>query len=65
MKQGIEIWMHKLKSVIIADDGHTVTFGGGILSKEVTDALWKHNKQTGGNEYKSRCVILTTALTKK
>lgn len=53
MKQGIEIWMNKLKGVSVADDGQTATFGGGILSKEVTDALWKHNKQTGGMNKRS------------
>jgi hypothetical protein len=56
MDYGIEIWMRQLRSVSIAKDGKTATFGGGVLVKNVTDALWAAGKQTvtGGCE----CVSL-------
>ncbi|KAI0521823.1 FAD binding domain protein [Xylaria bambusicola] len=52
MKGGIEIWMDSLNSVKLSKDGKTATFGGGILSKAVTDSLWTLGKQTvtGGCE---------------
>ncbi|KAB8237519.1 hypothetical protein ETB97_012941 [Aspergillus alliaceus] len=43
---GIEIWLHKLNSVAISDVGDSATFGGGILSHEVIEALWAAGKQT-------------------
>ncbi|KAF2968395.1 hypothetical protein GQX73_g5168 [Xylaria multiplex] len=43
---GIEIWLDKLSSVEIAADGKTATFGGGTLSKTITDTLWAQGKQT-------------------
>ncbi|KAL4993940.1 hypothetical protein BDV10DRAFT_197933 [Aspergillus recurvatus] len=43
---GIEIWMHKLNSVQIAEDGKTATVGGGIKSSELIPALFAHNKHT-------------------
>lgn len=46
MQSGIQISLEKLNGVSIAKDGKTATFGGGILSKRVTDELWKSNKQT-------------------
>ncbi|KAI1361510.1 FAD binding domain protein [Xylaria arbuscula] len=52
MKSGIEIWMDNLNSVKVSEDGKTATFGGGVLSKTVTDSLWALGKQTvtGGCE---------------
>ncbi|KAJ4358246.1 uncharacterized protein N0V89_002826 [Didymosphaeria variabile] len=52
VKNGIMIWMRQLDSVQVGEDGHTATFGGGILDKAVTDALWAVGKQTvtGGCE---------------
>lgn len=47
MNRGIEIWMRKKNSVTIDPDGTTATIGGGALSKELVDALWAANKQTG------------------
>lgn len=47
VNNGIEIWMRKLNSIAIAPDGTTATIGGGVLSKEITDALWTAGKQTG------------------
>lgn len=44
---GIEIWLDKLDSIVIAEDGKTATFGGGVKSKAVIDALWESGKQTG------------------
>jgi len=47
ISNGIEIWMRKMNTVSIAPDGQSATIGGGVLAKEVTDALWAVNKQTG------------------
>ncbi|KAH8673621.1 FAD-dependent oxygenase [Xylariales sp. PMI_506] len=44
--QGINIWMRKMNSTTVAADGHSATFGGGILGLEVRDALWEAGKQT-------------------
>ncbi|KAL4975568.1 hypothetical protein BDW66DRAFT_151852 [Aspergillus desertorum] len=43
---GIEIWIHKLNSIQIAEDGKTVTVGGGIRSAELIPALFAHKKHT-------------------
>ena len=47
LDHGIEIWMRKLDKTEIAEDGKTVRLGGGLLAKEITDALWAEGKQTG------------------
>jgi hypothetical protein len=47
MDHGIEIYLNQLSTVEIAKDGKTATFGGGIMSKNVTDVLWAAGKQTG------------------
>lgn len=47
LNHGIEIWMRKLNATEIAEDGRTVQLGGGLLAKEITDALWADGKQTG------------------
>lgn len=39
--------MRKMNSTIIASDGLSAQFGGGILGLEVRDALWAAGKQTG------------------
>ncbi|CAH0000578.1 unnamed protein product [Clonostachys byssicola] len=46
MSYGIEIFLKQLKSIQIATDGKSVTVGGGINSKVVTDTLWAAGKQT-------------------
>ncbi|KAH8887629.1 FAD-binding domain-containing protein [Thozetella sp. PMI_491] len=46
MTSGIEIYLGQLSSVNIAEDGQTVTIGGGTMSKLVTDTLWAAGKQT-------------------
>lgn len=46
MEYGIEIYLNQLSSVEISEDGTTATFGGGTLSKVVTDTLWDAGKQT-------------------
>ncbi|KAI0910044.1 hypothetical protein F4823DRAFT_591970 [Ustulina deusta] len=46
LHDGIEIWMNKLDSIEVAQDGLTVTIGGGALSKSVVDTLWAAGKQT-------------------
>ncbi|KAK7750325.1 hypothetical protein SLS62_007733 [Diatrype stigma] len=47
LHNGVGIWINQLRSVEIAQDGSTVTIGGGALSKDVTDILWAAGKQTG------------------
>jgi FAD/FMN-containing dehydrogenase len=47
VKNGIEIWMRSLNQIVIAEGGKTVTMGGGVLSVNVTEALWRAGKQTG------------------
>lgn len=46
LDRGIEIWMRRLNTIDIAKNGKTVRLGGGLLVKEVTDALWAKGKQT-------------------
>lgn len=47
MTYGIEISLKQLNTIKIATDGQTVTIGGGVMSKNVTDTLWAAGKQTG------------------
>lgn len=51
MDHGIDIYLHHLNSIEIAPDGQTATFGGGVMSKNVTDVLWAAGKQTGKSHY--------------
>ncbi|KAJ5385005.1 FAD-binding type 2 [Penicillium concentricum] len=46
MDHGVGISLSQLNSVKIANDGKTVTIGGGTMSKKVTDTLWAADKQT-------------------
>ncbi|TVY44867.1 FAD-linked oxidoreductase [Lachnellula occidentalis] len=46
MTSGIEIHMSQLSSIAVAKDGCTATIGGGVMSKNLTDALWAAGKQT-------------------
>lgn len=46
MDRGVGISLSQLRSLEIAEDGQTATFGGGIMSKQVTDDLWAAGKQT-------------------
>jgi hypothetical protein len=47
LQHGLNIYMRRMNSTAIAADGHSATFGGGILGLEVRDALWAAGKQTG------------------
>lgn len=47
MDYGVEIFLEKLNSVEIAEDGKTVKVGGGTNSKVLIDALWEAGKQAG------------------
>lgn len=47
MTHGISISLRQLDSVDIAPDGQTAVIGGGIRSRNLTDALWAAGKQTG------------------
>jgi hypothetical protein len=47
MDYGIEIYLPQLNTVSIAKDKKSVILGGGMNSKNVTDALWAVGKQTG------------------
>lgn len=46
MDYGIAINLMQLNSFKIADDGKTMTVGGGINSHNLTEALWAAGKQT-------------------
>ncbi|KAH6678178.1 hypothetical protein B0J14DRAFT_316655 [Halenospora varia] len=43
---GLEIWMRKINSIEVSSDGQTANIGGGVKSKDITDALWPLKKQT-------------------
>lgn len=45
MDYGIEIYLGRLNSLEIAEDGSTVTVGGGINSHNLTESLWAAGKQ--------------------
>jgi hypothetical protein len=47
MDYGIQIYLPQLNTLSIAEDGQSVTVGGGINSKALTDGLWVAGKQTG------------------
>ncbi len=47
VQHGIQIWMRSMNHIQIAPNGATATIGGGVISKEVTDALWAAGKQAG------------------
>jgi hypothetical protein len=47
MDYGIEIYLPRMNSISIAKDGKSVTVGGGINSKVLTDSLWAAGKQNG------------------
>lgn len=53
VKHGIELWMRQMNSIEISTDGKSATIGGGVKAKEVTDALWAANKQTGTLKFKT------------
>ena len=46
MDRGISISLNQLNGIEIAKDGKTVTAGGGVMSKNITDTLWEAGKQT-------------------
>ncbi|KUJ24545.1 FAD binding domain-containing protein [Mollisia scopiformis] len=46
MTEGIEIHLSQLSSVTVSADGTTATIGGGVISRNLTDALWAAGKQT-------------------
>jgi len=47
MTNGIEILLKKLNTVTISKDGQSATIGGGVMSHDLTAALWKSGKQAG------------------
>ena len=47
VKNGIQIWTTRMNSIEIAPDGQSVVVGAGVMTKNLTDALWAVNKQTG------------------
>lgn len=53
MTYGMEIYLSQLNSIEIAADGQTVKVGGGVISRNLTDALWAARKQTGELAYSS------------
>lgn len=47
VQNGLAILTRKMNHVRVDKGGQTATIGAGVLSKEVTNALWAVNKQTG------------------
>jgi hypothetical protein len=47
MDYGIQIYLPQLNTISVAKDGKSAKIGGGVNSKELTDALWDAGKQTG------------------
>lgn len=47
IKNGIQISLKKLDHVKIHKDGQVATIGGGIITHELTQKLFKHNKRAG------------------
>lgn len=45
-KNGIQINMRALNSIVLSPDGSYMTVGGGVKGVEVRDELWKHGKWT-------------------
>lgn len=39
--------MRKINSIEVSSDGQTANIGGGVKSKDITDALWPLKKPTG------------------
>ncbi|KAJ4419213.1 hypothetical protein N0V82_005120 [Gnomoniopsis sp. IMI 355080] len=66
MTSGIEIWMHQLHQIKIAEDGKSVTIGGGALSGNVTHDLWTVGKQTvtGGYQFLSMNIVLANGTSR-
>ncbi|KAG8167743.1 hypothetical protein KVR01_003432 [Diaporthe batatas] len=46
LKAGVQVNMAHLDSLVISADGETASIGGGMLSGEVTSALWDKGKWT-------------------
>lgn len=49
VRSGVEISMRQMNRIAIADDGKSVTIGGGAKVKDVTHALAAAGKRTGGS----------------
>jgi tRNA pseudouridine synthase 9 len=47
LEHGIQIWLRKLNSIKISEDGRTATFGGGVRSYELMHTLFDQGKQAG------------------
>ena len=68
VKRGVGINLRKLNSVEIGKDGRSATIGGGIVTKELIDALWEDGKMSSmlcllclarTNELTFHCYIAT------
>jgi hypothetical protein len=60
MEYGIEIYLPQLDSLSIAKDGKSVTVGGGINVKNMTDALLAAGKQTGKLSFRTHSHLAMT-----
>ncbi|KAL3467814.1 hypothetical protein BJX64DRAFT_299098 [Aspergillus heterothallicus] len=56
MQNGIQIWLRKLDSIEIAEDGQSATFGGGVRSHELIHTLFENGKQTADQYLSLRLV---------
>lgn len=54
---GVQINLDHLDQLVINSDGKTVTIGGGMTTKRITDALWEQGKWTGMYLLKARNVF--------
>lgn len=61
MEYVIEIYLPQINTISIAEDQKSVTVGGGVNSKNLTDALWAAGKQTG--KHTTTAVTATRFLT--
>ena len=46
VKHGVGINLRKLNGVEVAKDGTSATIGGGIVTKQLVDALWEKGKMS-------------------
>jgi hypothetical protein len=56
VRHGLEIWLAKLNSIEVAEDGNTAVLGGGVYIKEVIDKLAKYKKVAGKFDQKQTAV---------
>lgn len=61
---GVDINLRQLNSVVVRPDGETADIQGGVLTREVTNALWSLGKWTGKEGPHGRCHHSHAVLTR-